>query len=351
MVGAGQAGAVAALNLRSSGYSGKITMIGAETELPYERPELSKTYLCSAASFDKIQVLTHERMAELDVTHRGSETVSQLDVDARTVITSVGGGLSFDHLILATGGAPRRLDGCLALRTRHDADAIRDRLQDARSLGIVGAGWLGLELAAHARSLDVRTTVYEMGNSVCGRVLPAEVAQHVADHHRAAGVTFSLGTAPNIAQVRSSHDLTVACIGMTPHDALARAAGIDTDGGVLVDDAQRTSVASVFAVGDCARPRNGTRIESWAYANRSAKRAAAAITGAKLGEEEPLWFWSKQGSLSLQMIGAWSDDMSCSEEDRGNGGKVWRYEDAGQLAGLIAINSPREFATARRLMS
>lgn len=351
IIGAGQAGAVATLSLRSFGYCGEITMIGAEAELPYERPELSKTYLSGTLPLEKLQVLSRKQVSELELTFRAMETVSEIKIDERRIVTSIGGGLTYDYLILATGGAPRQLEECLALRTRADADAIGERLRNTRSLGIVGAGWLGLELAAHARSHDIDTTVYERGETVCGRVLPRDVAEYVADHHRATGARLALGTAPDIAHIRASHDLTVACIGMTPHDSLARAAGIETDGGVLVDDAQRTSAPGIFAIGDCARLRNRNRIESWTYANRSAKRAAATIAGAKVVQEEPLWFWSKQGSLSIQLIGTWSQEMPVTAENVGNGGKLWHYEDAGHLVGLIAINSPRDFAKARRHFS
>lgn len=339
---------MAAFSLRSFGFSGEIILIGAEADLPYERPELSKSYLSASVSAEKLQVLSPDQMRALNITFRQGETVSDILPGQKTLLTSIGGSLVYDHLLLATGGAPRQLEGCFALRSKADADAIRMRLGAVKSLGIVGAGWLGLELAAHARALDLETTVYEQGTKVCGRVLPGEVSDFLADYHRSTGLTLNLGQRPDLDTVLGQHDLTVACIGMMPHDALARAAGIDTNGGVLVDEFQRSSVADIYAIGDCARPAAGDRIESWAYANRSARRAAAVITGADLGQEDPLWFWSKQGTLSLQMIGGWGADLNVTVKNAPKGGKVWRFERAGTLVGLIAINSPRDFAAARR---
>jgi 3-phenylpropionate/trans-cinnamate dioxygenase ferredoxin reductase subunit len=339
---------MAASSLRSFGYDGQITMIGAEPDLPYERPELSKAYLSGASSFDKLQILSSEQMSELDISFFPNETVTEFSLDQRTLATSTGRSQGFDHLILATGGAPRPLEGCHTLRSKEDADQIRSRLAGAKSLGIIGAGWLGLEVAAHARTLNLATTVYEMSETLCSRVLPRTVSDQLAAYHLSTGVQLVLGVTPDMEHVHANHDLVVACVGMVPHDGLARAAGLQCDHGILVDKFQQTSAHGVFAIGDCARPRGGTRPESWAYANRSAKRAAAAITGVDVGREESLWFWSKQGSLSLQMIGECSEALKMTREETLKGGQVWRFQKAGRQVGLIAINSPREFASARR---
>lgn len=351
IVGAGQAGAVAAQSLREAGFTGSILMFGSEAELPYERPELSKGYLACKARFESLQILSEQQLRELEIQFQPSQMVEALDPRKMEVITSTGDVATYDHLILATGGSPRSCDGCLSLRSRDDADALHNRLSSANSIGIIGAGWLGLELAAHSTSLGLESRVYEMADSLCARVLPKEVADHIQAAHTALGINFALGAAPDLEALKSRHDLLVACVGMVANDSLARNAGLETDAGILVNKHLLTSAPNTYAIGDCARPRGGHRIESWAYANRSARRAALAICGQDTGVEEPLWFWSKQGGLSLQMIGRWGADLTVEKTDAKGGGTVWTYYDAGVMAGLIACNAPRDFARARKAIA
>jgi len=349
IVGAGQAGAVAAQSLREAGHTGTITMIGAEPETPYERPELSKGYLSGKAPFETLQILPADKLKALDISFSPSTEVVEIDTKGQNLHTSTGETIPFDALILATGGSPRALEGTLCLRTREDADALRENLSWATSVGIIGAGWLGLEVAAHARDIGLETCVYEMENSLCARVLPQNVSDHLQEAHVADGVAFSLGSVPDISNLSARHDLLIACIGMIANDSLAQGAGLEADGGFLVNENQMTSGQNIYAIGDCARPRDTHRVESWAYANISARRAAAAICGVENGKEEPLWFWSKQGSISLQMIGNWNTDLHVEKTETKSGGVVWTYRDGGEMAGIIACNSPRDFAKARRL--
>jgi len=348
IVGAGQAGAVAAQSLREAGFSGSVAMFGAELELPYERPELSKGYLAGKTDFENLQILSEQQLGALEIQFNLSQVVETIDPARMEVTTSAGGGAPYDHLILATGGSPRSHEACLSLRSRGDADMLQDRLRSAKSIGIIGAGWLGLELAAHSSEMGLETHVYELAHSLCARVLPKDVADHIQAAHTASGINFALGAAPDLEALKSQHDLVVACIGMIANDSLAQNAGLETDAGILVNEHQLTSAPNIYAIGDCARPRGETSIESWAYANRSARRAALTICGKDIGSEEPLWFWSKQGGLSLQMIGTWGEGLKLEQTATKGDGMIWSYHSGEGLEGLIAINSPRDFAKARR---
>jgi len=349
IVGAGQSAAAAARALRAMGHQGPITLVGEETSPPYERPELSKSYLTGALPFEKLVCLDHETAETLGIELRLGQRVEAIDVQVGCLRLAEGASLAYDRLILATGGRARDLPGCLALRRREDADALREGLRPGGRLAVIGAGWLGLELAAMARAAGMEVDVHEMAGRVCARVLPPAVSEYLQARHAADGIRFHLGSAPDIAAIRANHDLTVACIGMDVNDELARVAGIACDGGIVVDDMQRSSQLGIHAIGDCAVQAGLGRVESWAYANASARRVAAAILGQDAPATDPLWFWSNQGSLLLQMQGRIDDDGVMVERATPAGGHGWFFlSREGALRAVIAIDMAREFAMARR---
>lgn len=349
IVGAGQAGAAAATALRRHGHAGPITLIGAETDPPYERPDLSKAYLAGSQGFDRLVALTPEAARQAEIDLRLSDPVTGIDLHAGRVETTQD-RLPFDHLILATGGQARSLAPDIpTLRSRADADGLRDRLAAAGRLTVIGGGWLGLEVASTARAQGLEVTVLEAAERLCARVVPAIVSDALLALHREAGVTVRLSHQPDLAALRSDPGLLVACVGMVPTTELAEATGLTVEGGVLVDVRQRASAERVYAIGDCARHHDRPRIESWAYANASADRAARAILGLPADDDAPLWFWSKQHGVHIQMIGLCDDRHRCVIR-RGKG-TSYAFLDGSRLAGLIAFDAPRDLGMARALVA
>ena len=322
VVGAGLAGARTATALRDAGYSGAITVVGAEAELPYERPPLSKGYLAGTAAFEDAVVHPAAWYAEHDVDLRTSTTVTGIDRAGRTVELAGGAPLRYDALVLATGADPRRLslpgaERALTLRTRADADAIRATFGAGRRLAIVGGGWIGLEVAAAARAAGTEVTILEYAELPLLAVLGREMAGVFADLHRSNGVDLRTGVSvealtPAGVQLAGGEvvaaDAIVVGVGVRPRTELAEAAGLAVDDGVLVDAALRSSDPAVFAVGDIANhdhPVLGrrVRVEHWATALNQPKSVAATIVGDEQPYENLPYFFSDQFDLGLEYVG------------------------------------------------
>lgn len=330
IVGAGQAGATAAAELRRRGFDGRVMLIGDEPHLPYERPPLSKDVLLKP---DDAHVALHPAAfyAAQRIELRLGTRVAALDPARRTLTLADGASLGFGKLLLATGARVRRLPmldrlgaGVHTLRTLDDAHGLRRALHDGMRLLVVGGGVIGMELASSAVELGARVTVIEQAADVMARCAPLPVRTHLLALHRARGVDVLTGrrlieaardddgfllTLEDGTTVRG--DAIVYGIGVEPDDALARAAGLRTDGAIVVDAACRTSHPDIFAAGDntvetdpdgMTRPRS----ESWDNANRQAVRAAAAMLGAPDDTSHVPWFWTDQCGVNVQFAG----DMS-----------------------------------------
>jgi 3-phenylpropionate/trans-cinnamate dioxygenase ferredoxin reductase subunit len=313
IVGAGLAGATAATELREQGYQGQVVLLGAEEHPPYERPPLSKAYLLGDDPFEKALVHPAEWYAEHDVDLRLGVTATGLDTDAHVLSTS-GGDLTYEKLLLATGSEPRVLDLAVEagipvayLRTVEDSDRLREAFGSGRRIVVVGAGWIGLEVAAAARSAGSDVTVFEMEDLPLLRVLGPTVAEVFADLHREHGVDLRLGTEVTAEDLEGA-DLVVAGIGVKPRVDLAHSGGLDVDDGVLVDAQLRSSVPSVLAVGDIANqahPRLGRRIrvEHWDTAIKQGKVAAHNLAGGEEEYEEMPYFFTDQYDLGMEYVG------------------------------------------------
>jgi 3-phenylpropionate/trans-cinnamate dioxygenase ferredoxin reductase subunit len=329
IVGAGLAGAKAAETLRTEGFEGRVVLIGEEPERPYERPPLSKGYLLGTDDRDTAFVHGPDWYAENKVDLRLSRQVTALDPDAHTITLDGGEVLGYDRLLLATGARPRRLDvpgadldGVRYLRTMADSDALRASVADGARVVVVGAGWIGLEVAAAARSRGAAVTVVEADTLPLRRVLGDEVAAVFADLHRAHDVTFRFGSG-----VREFHgvdgrlagvvlsdgtelaaDLAVVGVGVQPNTALAEAAGLDVDNGVRVDAGLRTSAPDVFAAGDVANvdsPLVGQRlrVEHWANALDGGPAAAKAMLDQPVSYDQVPYFYTDQYELGMEYAG------------------------------------------------
>ncbi|WP_408897376.1 NAD(P)/FAD-dependent oxidoreductase [Nocardioides sp. R1-1] len=327
VVGAGLAAASAVAELRAQGHEGSIVVVGEEPHPPYERPPLSKGLLLGSATPDDALVHPREWYDEHDVDLRVGTAATALDLARRRVVLG-GGELSYDRLLLATGAAPRHLGMAdasgapvLHLRTLDDAVVLRDRIAAGARVAVIGAGWIGLEVASAARQRGAEVTVLESAALPLQRVLGDELATVFADLHREHGVDLRLGVSVAgvehdggraVVRVEGSEpvvaDLLLVAVGVTPNDALAAAAGLAVDDGVLVDARLRTSDPHVFAAGDVARhdhPALGSRIrvEHWDAALHQGRHAARAM----LGTEEPYtrlpFFFTDQYDLGMEYVG------------------------------------------------
>ncbi|MFF4817201.1 NAD(P)/FAD-dependent oxidoreductase [Kitasatospora sp. NPDC001309] len=330
IVGASLGGAKAAEALRGAGYRGGIVLIGEEHERPYERPPLSKGYLLGKEAREKLHVHPPQWYAEHDVTLRLGTPVVAIDPAARTVTLADDGEIGYHKLLLTTGSAPRRLpvpgadqDGVLHLRRVEDSDRIKAVLRPGARITVVGAGWIGLEVAAAARAAGAEVTVLESLELPLLRVLGREVAQVFADLHRDHGVDLRFGV--QVAELTGADgtvsgvkladgtelaaDAVVVGIGISPATALAEAAGLEVDNGVKTDQHLRTSDPDVYAAGDVANAYHPLfdrhlRVEHWANALNQPQTAARALLGQPDAVYDRVpYFFSDQYDLGLEYVG------------------------------------------------
>lgn len=328
IIGAGQAAAVAARTLRRRGFDGAIEIVGAERHRPYQRPPLSKEFLADGTD-DGLYLLAEDWCAANGVRLRLGQEARRIDGAAASVELADGTRLAAGSVLIATGGRPRRLtlpdgqagaDRVHYLRTLDDAVRLRGQLKPGTRLIVVGAGFIGAEVAAAARGKGAAVTVIEAHDVPLRPLLGREVGAACAQLHRANGVELHLGAAvesvtPSGAGVvvttrekRIEGDLAVIGIGIVPNAEVAARSGITTGNGVMVDEYCRTSLPNVYAAGDVANhyhPLYGTRVraEHSDNATRHAAAAAASMLGAGAPYDEPHWFWSDQFDVSLQYAG------------------------------------------------
>jgi 3-phenylpropionate/trans-cinnamate dioxygenase ferredoxin reductase subunit len=327
IVGASLAGAKAAETLRDEGFDGEIVLIGSEHERPYERPPLSKGYLLGNDERDSVYVHPADWYAKHDVDLRLGVTVTAIDRATATVTASGPAGtesLSYDKLLLTTGASPRRLDfpgsdsdEVLYLRTLGDSDRLRSAFQPGTRVVVAGAGWIGLETAAAARTADCPVTVLEPQHTVLHDQVGPEIGGVFADLHRAHGVEFRFGETaaefrPGLvitsAGAELQADVLVVGIGAAPNDALAVNAGLEVSGGVLTDAALRTSDVNIFAAGDIANSFNPLlgrriRVEHWANALNGGPAAAKSMLGQPVVYDRVPYFYSDQYELGMECAG------------------------------------------------
>jgi 3-phenylpropionate/trans-cinnamate dioxygenase ferredoxin reductase subunit len=328
IVGAGLAGGRAAETLREEGFAGRIVVIGAERERPYERPPLSKDYLRGDVERETVYVQPERFYAEHDIELRVGRSAVELDVGQREVVLDDGEWLRYDRLLLATGAEPRRLaiaggdlEGVLYLRNVADSDALRERLERGGSLVVVGGGWIGCEVAASARARGLDVTVIYPQSVPLERVLGREVGAVYRDVHLDHGVRMRFGTAVEafegagvVERVRTSDgdatdcDLVVVGVGVRPRVELAEQAGIPVSDGIHADEQLQTEVPGVFTAGDVAaaqHPHYGARIrvEHWANAVEQGPAAARNMLGRGEAFNRLPYFFSDQYDVGMEYTG------------------------------------------------
>jgi 3-phenylpropionate/trans-cinnamate dioxygenase ferredoxin reductase component len=379
IVGAGQAGLQLAMSLREEGFAGAVTLVGEEADLPYQRPPLSKAYLKGEADIGKLRLRPEPFFDLHRLVLRRGERLTRLDRAARQAVLMSGETLAYDHLVLATGARNRRLDvegstlgGVLQLRSRADADALKDGLRACRGLVIVGAGFIGLECASVAQALGNKVTVIESADRPMPRTASVETSSAFLRMHGAEGVEFVfeesvtaiLSKENRVAGVVTGSgreipaDLVLIGIGVVPNVELAAEAGLEVENGIVVDEHLLTADPSISAIGDCANHPSRfaagvkLRLESVQNAIDQARCVAARLAGRPKPYTSVPWFWSDQGKWKLQIAGlATPHDRAV----RRNGAKDGQFSvfcfGKGGLVGVESINSPADHMAARKLFA
>ncbi|MCH8488480.1 MAG: FAD-dependent oxidoreductase [Oceanicaulis sp.] len=377
IIGAGQAGLSAAEALRKRGYAGPVTLLGDEAAPPYQRPPLSKGYLSGELPAERLWLKPEAYFDAASITLRTGVRASALDRAGRRVLTHEGEAIAYEHLILATGGAARRLSlpgadlpGVHVLRSLAEADALSDALSGARRLAIIGAGYIGLEVAASARKRGLEVSVLEAADRPMARTASPLLGGWFGALHRGYGVDLRVST--GVAAItgadradgvrladgeRVEADLVLIAAGLVPGTQLAEAAGLDCADGILVDTHARTSDPDIFAIGDVARFDSdlygrSIRLESVQNAIEQGRAAAAAICGAPADYDPVPWFWSDQYDRKLQIAGLieGADAMVRRGDPELGAFALFHFQD-GVLIACEAVNSAPEFMTAQRLIA
>jgi len=327
VLGGGLAGANAALELRRLGFDGRVTVVGAEAHLPYQRPPLSKTFLRGTARFEELLVATQEDYDRAGVELLLGRRAAALDAERRRIRLEGGEELAYDRLIVATGGRKRRLPfagaglaGVFDLRSVEDSERIREAARTGRRAAVIGLGFIGCEVAASLRMLGLEVVAIDPGPAPLARVLGPEVGAAIAGLHRREGVELLLGDGVERLEGRQrlerlvtksgrrlECELVVAGIGIEPDVDLLTAAGARISNGVEVDERCRTSLPAVFAAGDIAdhlHPLFGRiRVEHYNNAEKQGRAAAAAALDRETTYDYVHSFWSDQFDQSLEYVG------------------------------------------------
>lgn len=379
IVGAGQAGASAILELRGNKYEGKITLIGDESHLPYERPPLSKDVILKPEE-TKIEILSEQKLADLGVETIRGNGVAKINAEAKTVELLNGDVVAYDKLLLATGGAARRLPNFDALgkhvytlRNLEDSQALVPVLQAGRRIILIGGGVIGLELASSARYKDCQVTVIEMGPMVMGRCSPQILSEFLLEQHRQNQVDVRLET--KIADCRLDGeevvvtleggeelraDAVVYGIGIVPNAQLAIDAGLDVDVAIKVNEHCQTSNADIYAAGDVAtqlrEDGQHRRVETWENANLQAGIFARHVMGVEHPKANPAWFWTDQLNINFQFVGDMAADewQIRGEMDAAKGADnsfVMYGVTDGQIVAGITVNAAKEMRHLKKMIS
>jgi 3-phenylpropionate/trans-cinnamate dioxygenase ferredoxin reductase component len=374
IVGGGHAGGQAVDSLRREGFDGHLVLVGEESTLPYHRPPLSKKYLAGEIALERLYLRHQPFYDQHRIDLRLGVKVTAIDRDGRRLRLSDDTELAYDGLLLCLGSRVRELTipgaalpGVFYVRALNDVQRMRAYLVPGRRLVVIGAGYIGLEVAATARTLGLEVTVLEMADRPMSRVVAPVVSAFYAARHAAAGVDLRPCTAVSAivgtdkvegvacgSDTLVPADIVVAGIGILPETTLAAAAGLVCDNGIVVDEHCATSGRAVFAAGDCTnhpsmRYGRRVRLESVDNALEQARTAAATMCGRDAVHNHVPWFWSDQYDIKLQIAGlnAGHDEIVVRGDPASGRFSVW-YLKTGELLAVDAINRPGEFMHGKR---
>ena len=361
IVGASLAGAKAAQELRERGFDGRVVLIGAESERPYERPPLTKDYLRGESEREKAYVHRAEFYGEQDIDLMTGATVTAIDPEGSRVTLDDGRDVAFDRLLLATGAEPRRLEvpgaelgGVYYLRTLGDCDELRARIEDSERVVVVGAGWIGSEFAASARQRGLEVTVIDPLALPNERIFGAEIGAFYRDVHTGHGVEMLLGQGleafegdGTVGRVRTTAGKVVECdfavvgVGIAPRTQIAGDAGVAVDNGVIVNEHLESSVPGIFAAGDVANAwhplyEHHIRVEHWANALNQGPAAARAMLGEDVSYDRIPYFFSDQYDVGMEYSGyatSWDEVVFRGDREGGEFIAFW-LRDGGVVGGM-----------------
>jgi 3-phenylpropionate/trans-cinnamate dioxygenase ferredoxin reductase subunit len=376
IVGGGHGGSQIAASLREKGYAGPLTLISAESEIPYQRPPLSKAFLKDPThDLLPLRPMSFYEKNKIDL-RLGTEAVA-IDRHERVILLADGSSLGFDKLALAVGSRPRvpaiaglDLDGIFYLRQADDARWLRSRLPHAESVVVVGGGFIGLEIAATARLLGKTVTVLEAVDRLMGRVVHPEISRHFLDLHQGWGtdvrfrtpVGSIIGEGGKVVAVetatgeRIAADVAIIGIGIVPNVEMADDAGLATENGILVDSFMATSDPNIVAIGDCVSFDHWdlgrrVRLESVQNAVDQGKSAALTLLGKPEAYRAVPWFWSDQGDVKLQMVGLSADATRSVMRGRRDDGSFSVFHFKGErLVAIDSVNRPADHMIGRRMI-
>ncbi|WP_405728453.1 FAD-dependent oxidoreductase [Streptomyces sp. NBC_01537] len=375
IVGAGHAGFTAAAALRQKGYTEAVTLVTAEDDLPYQRPPLSKGYLAGDIGGQRLAFRPADFYERTRIGLRRGDPAEWIDREAKALLLSSGQSLRYDHLVLATGSTPRTavlpgadLDGVFRLHSRADADALRERLAAAHDMVIVGGGFIGLELAAHARGQDKDVTVVESTDRLLGRAVSPVTSAFFHDTHLSWGCRVLLGSpvaglvGDETGRVRGVRlqegsvldaDLVVIGVGARANTELAERSGLSVDNGVVVDAGLRTSDPHVHAIGDCARYPSGCRTVRYECVENAVGQARTVAeeltTGRPQNYRRVPSFWSDQRDLKLQIAGdSTGHDRVVLLGDPAEGSFSVQCFHGATLVAVESVNRPSDHVSARQ---
>jgi len=378
IVGAGHAGAQAAVALRHAKYEGSIALLGEERELPYERPPLSKEYLSGEKTIERLLIRPENFWTDHQVRMLAGKRVTEIDPAGHRVACDDGGTFGYRHLVWAAGGVPRRLPfagpdlaGVHTVRNRADADRMRAELDSTTRVVVVGGGFIGLEAAAVLAKAGKQVTLLEALDRVLARVAGEPLSRFYEAEQRAHGVDVRLGVAVEGVETRDGHvagvrlaggevlpcEMLIIGIGIVPSVEPLVAAGAKASNGVEVDEQCRTSLPDVFAIGDCAQHPNRyaggarIRIESVQNANDQAAVVAKVINGASAVYDAVPWFWSNQFDLKLQTVGlSVGYDQAVVRGDPGTRSFSVAYLKEGRVIAFDCVNAMKDYVQGKRLV-
>lgn len=376
IVGAGEAGARAAAELRAQGWTGPLTLIGSEKQLPYERPPLSKQQLTAEVEPPAAVILDERMLSEHKIRFLTGIAVEQIDRAGHIVTLSGGSQIRYERLLLATGARPRKLtlggsgvQSVLYLRNFADARFIRERLQPGKRVAVIGGGFIGLEVTASAIARGCSVTLIEAAPRILMRGVPEEIARMTEARHRAAGVKFQIG-AGIVAIDRADHeyvisladgmaircDTIVAGVGAIPETALAEGCGLELDNGIRVNEMLVSSDPDIFAAGDCCSfphpcyENRRIRLEAWRNAQDQGTHAARNMLHSPLPYTALPWFWSDQYEQTLQVAGLTDCGERTVLRNLGEAGKLFFHLNGeGRLMAVSGMGPGGSFAKEFRL--
>lgn len=376
IIGAGQAATQAVISLRQMGFARQISVFGDEGQNPYQRPPLSKAFMKGEMPKERLEFRGEDFWKAENTALFNDLAIEKIDAKGKKIRDSHGDWHVYDRLIIATGSRVRKLNieggnlgGVHYLKTIADSEKIGTELQSAKHLVIIGAGYIGLEVAAVARMKGIDVTIIELAPRILARVASPELSQFYHDFHTEKGVGIRCNQSAQkfngdgrVSSIELNDgtilpaDLVLIGIGILPNSEIAANAGIACSNGIDTNEFAQTSDENIYACGDCANRLVGTerlRLESVHNAIEQAKVAAAHIMGAPMPKLEIPWFWSDQYDLKLQIVGLWNDAISTvlRGDMAKNSFSVFHLDAENKILAIDAINSPPEFLVGKMLIA